>query len=92
MFNLLLITYIALQLLDFWTTHTIIKKGGYERNPLILWLMQRIGNTKALVVYKIIGILAGILVYSTGYLWAMALITGFMFIVIVNNIIVLNRL
>ena len=92
MLDALLAAFLLLQLADGWTTHQILKRGGYERNPLVRMAMDTLGVVPALMLYKVLGCVAGWLVYSTGTLWAMALITVFMAGIIVNNELVLRRL
>ena len=92
MLDALLAAFFLLQLADGWTTHEILKRGGYERNPLVRMAMETLGVVPALLLYKVLGCVAGWLVYSTGTLWAMGMITVFMAGIIVNNEMVLRRL
>jgi len=46
----LFIALVVLQVLDYYTTTTILTLGGEELNPVMRWLMQRVGVEEALVV------------------------------------------
>ena len=35
--------FFILQCLDWYTTHTILKNGGYEQNPIMAYLFKRVG-------------------------------------------------
>lgn len=39
----LAILFIALNVADWWTTRRVIAAGGYERNPLMRWVLDRFG-------------------------------------------------
>ena len=92
MLDALLAAFLLLQVADYATTHKILQLGGYERNPLVRMAMETLGVVPALLLYKVLGCVAGWLVYSTGALWAMGMITVFMAGIIVNNELVLRRL
>lgn len=92
MLDALLAAFLLLQVADYATTHKILQLGGYERNPLVRMAMETLGVIPALLLYKVLGCVAGWLVYSTGTLWAMGMITVFMAGIIVNNEMVLRRL
>ena len=80
MLDSLLAAYFLLQLFDGWTTYEILLLGGYERNPLVRMAMETLG------------IVAGVLVYSTGYVWPLGAMTVFMLGICTNNCLVLRRL
>ena len=92
MLDVLLAAFLLLQLADFVTTYEILRLGGYERNPLVKMAMDTLGVVPALLLYKVLGCAAGVLVYSTGTLWAMGMVTVFMLGIVVNNELVLRRL
>ena len=92
MLDALLAAFFVLQVFDGWTTHEIIRRGGYERNPLVRMAMETLGVIPALMLYKALGCIAGWLVYSTGTLWAMWIIVIFMVGIVVNNEMVIRRL
>ena len=92
MLDALLAAFLLLQVADYATTHRILKLGGYERNPLVRMAMDTLGVIPALLLYKTLGCIAGWLVYSTGTLWAMGMITVFMLGIVVNNWMVIRKL
>ena len=92
MLDALLAAFLLLQVADYATTHKILQLGGYERNPLIRMTMETLGVVPALLLDKVLGCVAGWLVYSTGYLWAMGMITVFMLGIVVNNEMVIRKL
>jgi hypothetical protein len=54
MFELFLfVVLVILQGLDIWTTKTILDNGGKELNPVMRFLMEKIGVMKALFLMKI---------------------------------------
>jgi hypothetical protein len=53
---LLALALTALQAFDGWTTYRILKAGGVERNPVMLWLMERIGTYPALLATKMLAV------------------------------------
>ena len=74
----------ALQLLDWWSTRTIINKGGYEQNPVMKKLFGEFGMDITLGMKTIV-------VTGLGYFAgeqepiALALIVGIYLTVIVHN-------
>lgn len=50
----LFILFTALQLGDIYTTHTILKQGGRELNPVLAYLFGKFGHMPVLVVSKVI--------------------------------------
>jgi hypothetical protein len=58
---ILLAIFIALQIGDFYTTYTILKTGkGYEANPILAWIFNKIGSTIGLVIVKGLCIVVGV--------------------------------
>jgi hypothetical protein len=51
---ILLAIIILLQVLDAATTLSILKLGGRELNPMLKWLMDRLGVVPALAVSKLV--------------------------------------
>jgi len=41
-----------LQVADFYTTKRILDRGGYEKAGIMIWLMNKIGPLKAMVITK----------------------------------------
>lgn len=84
---------LALQLADAITTVLFIQKGGYERNPFIAWVMERIGVIPALMAVKIP--LCAVLVWANKYpevQWVFAGAIALYVWVVWNNIKVIRRL
>lgn len=53
----LLAMFVALQVADYWTTMRCIAAGrGHEANPVMAWLMARIGVGPAFVGMKLVAI------------------------------------
>lgn len=58
---ILLAVFIALQAGDFYTTYTILKTGkGYEANPILKWVFDRIGFTVGLAIFKGLAVAVGV--------------------------------
>jgi hypothetical protein len=58
---ILLAIFIALQAGDFYTTYTILKTGkGYEANPILAWIFNKIGYTAGLAIFKGMAIIVGV--------------------------------
>lgn len=54
-FNLFLLAgLLVLQLLDGYSTVVALRQGNKEKNPLLIWLMAKIGVIPALAITKII--------------------------------------
>ena len=60
---ILLVVFVLLQMLDFYTTKTILDAGGIERNPVMRWLNARLGVEEALLLAKVLAIAAGGVIY-----------------------------
>jgi hypothetical protein len=54
MIYILTLTFFILQLLDWYTTRTILKQGGYEQNPIMAYLFKRIGSDLTLGIKVIL--------------------------------------
>jgi len=48
--NTLLMVLAVLQLIDAYTTHTILARGGRELNPVMRWIFDRTGVITGLIV------------------------------------------
>jgi hypothetical protein len=62
---LLVFIFFVLQCLDWYTTHTIIKNGGYEQNPIMAWLFKKIGMDLTLGIKVILVTWIGYLLTMT---------------------------
>jgi predicted ATP-dependent Lon-type protease len=67
--HILLITYLILQIYDYWSTIKIISNGGYEKNKWIAKLIKKIGLKPAIISVKTLFSLLGISVYTVGILY-----------------------
>lgn len=56
---LLCLLFAGLQLIGYELTSGIIKRGGHELNPMLRWLMGRIGIRPALVIAKLAAVALG---------------------------------
>lgn len=68
---LLSFTFFILQCLDWYTTHTILKAGGYEQNPVMAFVFKYVNIDVALCVKAIILSLLG---YSIGLVYPLSLV------------------
>ena len=48
----LLLALTILQVFDGWTTYKIMRLGGRELNPVVRWIMEKIGAYEGLLVAK----------------------------------------
>jgi len=63
MIYILSLTFFILQLLDWYTTRTILKQGGYEQNPVMAFVFKYLNVDVALAIKSV---LLGILGYFIG--------------------------
>jgi len=63
MIYILTLTFFILQLLDWYTTRTILKNGGYEQNPVMAFVFKYVNVDVALAIKSV---LLGILGYYIG--------------------------
>ena len=71
MIYLLTFTFFILQLLDWYTTRTILKNGGYEQNPVMAFVFKYINFDVALAIK---GIITSVIGYFIGVIYPLALI------------------
>ena len=71
MIYLLTLTFFILQLLDWYTTRTILKNGGYEQNPVMAFVFKYINVDVALAIK---GIITSVIGYFIGVIYPLALI------------------
>jgi len=60
---ILTLTFFILQLLDWYTTRTILKNGGYEQNPVMSFVFKYLNVDIALAIKSV---LLGVLSYYIG--------------------------
>jgi hypothetical protein len=63
MIYILTLTFLLLQLLDWYTTRTILKQGGYEQNPVMAFVFKYVNVDVALAIKSV---LLGIVGYYIG--------------------------
>jgi len=63
MIYILTLTFFILQLLDWYTTRTILKQGGYEQNPVMAFVFKYVNVDVALAIKAV---LLGIVGYYIG--------------------------
>jgi hypothetical protein len=63
MIYILTLTFFILQLLDWYTTRTILKQGGYEQNPVMALVFKYVNVDVALAIKSV---LLGIVSYYIG--------------------------
>jgi hypothetical protein len=63
MIYILTLTFFILQLLDWYTTRTILKNGGYEQNPVMAFVFKYVNVDVALAIKAV---LLGIVGYYIG--------------------------
>ena len=50
----------GLQVADWWTTVTILDKGGKELNPVLKYLMDKLGVDVAMTIKSVIAMICGL--------------------------------
>jgi hypothetical protein len=76
MIYILTLTFFILQLLDWYTTRTILKQGGYEQNPVMAFVFKYVNVDVALAIKAI---LLGIVGYYIGLVLPILLV-GLIFV------------
>jgi Domain of unknown function (DUF5658) len=88
-FHIALVCLAILQVADWYTTRTILARGGYEANPIIKKLMSWLGVDAALAI-------KGALLLGLGYFYcdttSVTVMAVIYVAVIVNNVRVMQRL
>jgi len=77
-----LVTFIVLQIGDIYTTHTVLKQGGRELNPVLAKLFEKADPIVVMVTLKLAAVWA--LWYVDVY-WITALACAVYLYVVVNN-------
>jgi hypothetical protein len=54
--TIIYIINVLLQLFDGYSTYRILKNGGREKNPIVKWMMDRVGMVGGLVIAKILAL------------------------------------
>lgn len=91
--TLLCLVGIALQVLDYASTRLVIERGrGAEGNPLIAWLIDRIGHRPALVIFKLLVVGCFVFLWIAGYggsksaIWVVAGLDALYVFVVLRNL------
>jgi hypothetical protein len=71
MIYILSLTFFILQLLDWYTTHTILKQGGYEQNPVMSFVFKYLNVDVAMGIKAILLSLVG---YAIGLVYPLLLV------------------
>jgi hypothetical protein len=71
MIYILSLTFFILQCLDWYTTHTILKQGGYEQNPVMSFLFKYLNVDVAMGLKAILLTLVG---YAIGLVYPLLLV------------------
>lgn len=85
MITLLLVVYLLLQVGDFWTTQKVLSQGGTEVNPIVAKAMEFLGITEALVLFKGLGAVAGVVIWHYDQTVMLALLTALYAYVVFDN-------
>ena len=84
MIYILTLTFFILQLLDWYTTATILKNGGYEQNPLMSILFKYLDTNVVMCMKSIILPLLGYVIGLEYPFLLVTLIVIYLFVVIHN--------
>ena len=80
----LLFTLLVLQVLDYHTTKTILALGGKELNPLMRWLMDRVGIEEALTLKGTAVVIVAVLLFREHVLALVAMNVVMLAVVLFN--------
>ena len=88
----LLIAFLFLQAYDFYSTNEVLRKRtGYEKNPLLRLLMDRVGVVGTLLVKTAASIAAGAYLYLHNEVEILAVLVAFYVYFMYQNYKVLNK-
>jgi hypothetical protein len=85
LFWLLLVTLAALQIADFITTRIVLDRGGYEQNPVAVFLMKLLTVDGFLTAKAILVTAIGYMVGQES-LWLLVAVTAFYMWIIHHNL------
>ena len=71
-----LVVFAILVIADVVTTILALKRGGYEANPLIAFLMETFGDNGWIILKLLASIVGAVLCYHGGLLWGVWLIAA----------------
>jgi len=84
MMYLLTFTFFILQCLDWYTTRTILKNGGYEQNPVMAFVFKYVNVDVALAIKSVLLGISGYYIGSVLPLLLVGLIIVYLAVVIHN--------
>jgi len=82
---ILTFTFCILQLLDWYTTRTILKNGGYEQNPVMAFVFKYVNADVALAIKSVLLGVAGYYIGLTIPILLVVLIIIYLAVVIHNG-------
>ena len=82
---ILTFTFCILQLLDWYTTRTILKNGGYEQNPVMAFVFKYVNVDVALAIKSVLLGVAGYYIGLTIPILLVVLIIIYLAVVIHNG-------
>lgn len=82
---------ILMQLFDFYSTFVILRAGGREVNPVVNFLINKIGLVLALIIAKSVAIAGVVFIYYVDNLIAMIVLILIYSYVCLNNYKVMKR-
>jgi len=85
MIYILTFTFLILQLLDWYTTRTILKNGGYEQNPVMAFVFKYVNADVALAIKSVLLGVAGYYIGLTIPILLVVLIIIYLAVVIHNG-------
>ena len=84
MIYILFLTFLILQALDWYTTRTILKNGGYEQNPVMVFVFKYVNIDVALCIKMIALSIGGYFIGLGMPLLLVGLIILYLFVVVQN--------
>ena len=82
---LLLAAYLVLQVGDYWTTTKVLSQGGTEANPVVAKAIEKLGVQPALILVKVLGVIAGVTLWYLGAILALGILTALYAYVVFDN-------
>jgi hypothetical protein len=73
-----------LQLADWYSTYIVIKKGGYEQNPIMAEFFKRLGINTTLAIKTAMVTYLGLLIGQLNLLILLGLVIFYIFVIIHN--------
>lgn len=87
----LTILLILMQVFDFYSTYIILKNGGSELNPVVDFLIQKIGLVAALIIAKGVAVIGVLVIYYVDVLIAILILVAVYSYVCFNNYKAMKR-